>query len=211
MGQQISQLREFIHSPSTLRAGYVLGWGCLFGFNIWQSFVGGIISYKTLPRQTFGLLQSRLFPAYFSLSTLLAASLITLEIKLRPVLYQSLKHAPLTTFRTLYNGGKFGPRAVLTSTTGLLFVSGISHLINGGWVGPEASKVMFKRHRLENLEGRKFEKEPSNEMQLFNKQFSRLHSISSSLNLISLISAGIVGWKIGVYGVGPFALGYGKA
>ncbi len=47
-------------------------------------------------------------------------------------------------------------------------------------------------------------------MHHLNKQFSRLHSISSSLNLVSLITAGLVGWKIGANGVGPFALGYAK-
>jgi ABC-type methionine transport system permease subunit len=46
-------------------------------------------------------------------------------------------------------------------------------------------------------------------MVLLSNSFSRLHSISSTLNLVSLISAGLVGWKIGANGVGPFSLGYG--
>jgi len=181
----------------------------LFGFNVWQSFVGGILAYKTLPRQTFGLLQSRIFPVYFSLSTLLTAGLLTLEVKLRPALYHALLRAPVATLRTLYTAGQFSPKSVLTSTTGLVLMSGLAHFINGAYVGPEASKVMFKRHRLERLEGRKAERDPTPEMVLLSDTFSRLHSISSTLNLISLVSAGLVGWKIGANGVGPFSLGYG--
>lgn len=33
-----------------------------FGSTIWTTFVGGIMMFKNLPRQTFGKLQSKLFP-----------------------------------------------------------------------------------------------------------------------------------------------------
>ena len=36
-----------------------------FGCSCWVTFVAGIVSWKALPRHTFGKLQSKLFPAYF--------------------------------------------------------------------------------------------------------------------------------------------------
>ncbi len=112
-----------------------------------------------VPRQTFGLLQSRLVPVYFGLSTLISASLLTLELKLRPSLYTALKRTPIATVRELFDAGKFAPRQILTSTVGLVAISGLGHLVNGLVVSPKTTQVMFRRHRLERIEGRRFEEE----------------------------------------------------
>jgi len=40
---------------------HMLAWGAATGTMLWHGFIGGPVSYKTLPRQTFGNLQSQLF------------------------------------------------------------------------------------------------------------------------------------------------------
>lgn len=51
MGNSISSLvrntNAWLHAPATLRGGYVLAWGMTFGFQVWQSFIGGIVAFKT--------------------------------------------------------------------------------------------------------------------------------------------------------------------
>lgn len=57
MGNSISYLvrttNAWLHAPATLRGGYVLAWGMTFGFQVWQSFIGGVVAFKT---RTFGAL-----------------------------------------------------------------------------------------------------------------------------------------------------------
>ncbi|KAG7531345.1 hypothetical protein FFLO_04406 [Filobasidium floriforme] len=201
MGIVTSTLRSvnaWAHLPSTLRAGYVLGWGALFGANIWNSFIGGIIAFKTLPRQVFGNLQSRQFPIFFAYSTFLSLGLLTLDLKLRPALLTSFKHSPFQTLMAL-NGREFWG-----STAGLSVVTGLVHAVNGLVVTPKASEVMFERHRLERIEGKSSDsRNPSKEMQTLNSRFTKLHSASSTLNTVGLITTGLIGWKIGSVGFGP--------
>jgi hypothetical protein len=58
MGSSISSLvrntNAWLHAPATLRGGYVLAWGMTFGFQVWQTFIGGIVAFKT--RQSLFLL-----------------------------------------------------------------------------------------------------------------------------------------------------------
>lgn len=48
----------------------MLSFGTWFGTVVYTTFVAGITMYKNLPRQTFGKLQSKLFPKYFSLCSI---------------------------------------------------------------------------------------------------------------------------------------------
>ena len=45
----------------------MLSFGTWFGTVVYTTFVAGITMFKNLPRQTFGKLQAKLFPKYFSL------------------------------------------------------------------------------------------------------------------------------------------------
>lgn len=57
--------------PSTACATlHLLSFGTWFGTVFYTTFVAGITMFKALPRQTFGKLQSKLFPKYFSLCSL---------------------------------------------------------------------------------------------------------------------------------------------
>ena len=50
---------------------HVLSYASVTGLTLWNSFIGGPVSFKVLPRQQFGMLQSKLFPIYFSLQSVL--------------------------------------------------------------------------------------------------------------------------------------------
>ena len=50
---------------------HLLSYASVTGITLWHSFISGPIAFKVLPRQQFGLLQSKLFPVYFSLQSVL--------------------------------------------------------------------------------------------------------------------------------------------
>jgi hypothetical protein len=63
---------------SSLAPYHLLSYASVTGITLWHSFIGGPIAFKVLPRQQFGLLQSKLFPIYFSLQSVLnGACLVT--------------------------------------------------------------------------------------------------------------------------------------
>lgn len=47
---------------------YFWGLAMTIGISNWTTFVFGLVAFKNLPRQTFGLLQAKLFPRYFQVS-----------------------------------------------------------------------------------------------------------------------------------------------
>ena len=48
-----------------LKLTHLLSMAWTIGVGNYTSFIAGIVMYKTLPRHTFGNLQSKLFPTYF--------------------------------------------------------------------------------------------------------------------------------------------------
>lgn len=62
-----------IKSPipaSTSATLHLLAFGTFIGTVIYTTFIAGITMFKNLPRQTFGRLQSKLFPKYFNLCSI---------------------------------------------------------------------------------------------------------------------------------------------
>lgn len=55
------------------KAFHVLSYGSFLGITLFQSFVGGVVAYKVLPRPQFARLQQATFPVFFSLQTILPA------------------------------------------------------------------------------------------------------------------------------------------
>jgi Domain of unknown function (DUF4149) len=49
---------------------HLLAFSTWFGTMVYTTFIVGITAFKNLPRQTFGKLQSKLFPKYFSLGSI---------------------------------------------------------------------------------------------------------------------------------------------
>ena len=50
---------------------HMLSFGAWFGTVFYTTFIAGLTMFKNLPRQTFGRLQSKLFPKYFSLCSVM--------------------------------------------------------------------------------------------------------------------------------------------
>ena len=152
-------------APFTLKGFYLCTWGTAVGTNVWQTLVclsstyliwcrhqsrfktdiqSGVRTFQSLPRQTFGTLQARLTPFYFSTSTILTSTLLLTHLYFHP----SLISAP--TVKPHWHSSEEGRQ-------GLLIVAGlIPQLLNLIWFGPQATKVMFERHRLEKLEGKEY-------------------------------------------------------
>lgn len=115
--------------PNTASTHLIL-YSTLFGSHLWHGFVGGIVTFKTLPRQTFGLLQSKLFPIYFAGGAVIPAALIA-NLALAQGGFKNLPTFPVAT----------------------LTVSAVANAINWLVLGPKTSQIMFERHRLEKQEG----------------------------------------------------------
>lgn len=91
------------------------------------------VSYKTLPRQQFGNLQSKLFPHYFRLQSLGSLALLGLYHRA----------GKLVNYRTDRNLIVLSVMAVTSSLNWLI-------------VGPWTTAVMKKRHRRERIEGKDY-------------------------------------------------------
>lgn len=105
----------------------------------------GYKSYKSLPRQTFGTLQSRLQPLYFSFQTLTSATLLLTHLYFHPSLISSPLVEPH--WMTCEEGRQ-----------GILIVAALaSSALNWLVVGPMATSTMFERHRLERVEGKEYD------------------------------------------------------
>ncbi|KAA8898918.1 hypothetical protein FN846DRAFT_900005 [Sphaerosporella brunnea] len=161
---------------------HLLSWGTLLGSQFFQSFIGGPVAFRALPRPMFAQLQAKIFPVYFSLQS--ALPLVVL-----------LTH-PSTT--KSYSELLLGTEAAIP-----MLVTLVTSAINLGVVGPKTTKIMRARKVQETRDGRKYYEEPvSEEMRFLNKRFGVVHGVSSLLNLVGLLSTAaygiVLGSKLGV-------------
>ncbi|RDI82238.1 hypothetical protein Vi05172_g7826 [Venturia inaequalis] len=185
-------------SPTNPSTYHILSYGTLLGTSIFQSFVGGILSYRALPRPQFATLQSALFPTYFGMQTILYPSpslhhnsptltnpspiIMALTYKSTSVTSPSVTHG----FKALLNAPSQAP---LYAMTGMAFCGLTNWLI----LGPLTTSTMKTRKHQETKDGKKYyENGPqSKEMQALNTKFSWLHGISSTINTIEM---GVMFW-----------------
>lgn len=57
------------------KAYHILSYGTLLGCTVFQTFIGGPVAFKALPRPSFSSLQSAIFPVFFALQTALPVAL----------------------------------------------------------------------------------------------------------------------------------------
>jgi len=81
---------------------YMLLYAWLFGMSLWITFFGGVIAYKALPRQQFGILQHRTFPVYFVTSTVLSSSLVALWTLSHPDVITNIYHPHVANVAQVY-------------------------------------------------------------------------------------------------------------
>ncbi|PWW73442.1 hypothetical protein C7212DRAFT_334127 [Tuber magnatum] len=170
-------LSTLIHSGPV----HLLAFGTLLGSQFYQSFIGGVMAYRALPRPQFSQLQQKIFPVYFTLQTVLPAVLLLTHPSTSPtsLISPSSPH--------FYNTG-----------LPLLIVLGAS-LANLAVIGPALSKIMRERKIQETKEGKKYYDEgpKSEKMAALNKRFGAMHGASSLINLTGLVATGWYGVVLG--------------
>lgn len=139
----------------------------LLGSMTYTTFFAGITMYKNLPRQTFGRLQSKLFPVYFKLH---AASLCVMIGSLPALAGARCLRFPIAACAT----------ALALTLSNILYIE------------PASTKVMFERYELEN-EG----KQETDEYKAAAKKFGPLHGLSSLANLGALMATVGHSWWLG--------------
>lgn len=146
-----------------------------------QTFVGGIIAYKALPRPMFSQLQQRVFPVYFTLQSIFPALVL--------VTHPTASITSLLTPSSPY----------FYSTTAPLLLAIAVSTLNLTVIGPATTRVMRKRKAQEAKEGKKYYDEgPKSEaMKKLNSKFGRIHGISSLLGLVGFLSAAAYGVVLG--------------
>ena len=128
-----------IGSPNShsLMLLHLLAFSSWFGCSVWVSFPAGIVMFKTLPRHTFGRLQSKLFPAYF----LFSAGAIIIAIGTSGDLLSSTTSTTTTA------------SAITTIIPYSLIVILACILINLLYFEPATTRVMYQRHAVEKRLG----------------------------------------------------------
>jgi hypothetical protein len=138
---------------------HMMAFGFWFGTLAWTSTIFGIVAFRNLPRQTFGKLQSKLFPKYFAVTGF----------------------APLFMMGSLYYLCGGSPNVHELKLLGISVLTAVLNLIVAE---PAATKVMFERYALENSQTR-----DEDAIKQLKKQFGKWHGISSLLNLVNMVCA----------------------
>lgn len=125
--------------------------------------------------QQFGLLQSKLFPVYFSFSSYISTFLLGHWLYRHP-----------GTLSAMFGRQSINTQTVRASSVTNAWILAVGYLgtslLNLLVVTPLASKIMFKRHRLEREEKKSYtDPDASDELRAISKQFGLVHSVSSIL------------------------------
>lgn len=162
---------------------HILSYGTFLGTTFFHSFINGIVAFRTLPRPQFSVLQSKLFPIYFSMQTALP---VVLALTYPADKLAIGSHSGIA--------GVLAPSNLWTvlAPIALMFLTGLANL---ALVGPATTKCMRDRKSQERKDGKKSYDAPphSQEMVALNKKFGMLHGISSVLNLSAFIGSVIYG------------------
>ncbi|KAK2767412.1 hypothetical protein FQN54_003568 [Arachnomyces sp. PD_36] len=158
---------------------HVISYGTLLGSQVFQTFVGGIVAFRTLPRPQFATLQTAVFPIYFGLQTALPVIVAITYPGLKSIQGQG----PSSLYGLLEKENRFTTLVPIVT----MFATGLANMLV---VGPATTKIKDERNRQEIRDGKKsYDPAPhSKEMVRLNKSFGRMHGISSLVNLTGLLA-----------------------
>ncbi|KAL8727957.1 MAG: hypothetical protein Q9166_005722 [cf. Caloplaca sp. 2 TL-2023] len=161
---------------------HIITYGTLLGSSVFQSFIGGVVAFKSLPRAQFATLQAAIFPIYFSLQSALP---LLLALTYPGSSNTSLHHGSVSQKSGI---GGFLAEENRWSVMGPIVTIFAVNVVNLVWAGPKTNEIMRLRKHQETKDGKKAYDAPphSKEMQKLNKSFSRMHGVSASLNLAAL-------------------------
>jgi hypothetical protein len=155
-------------APATAAFFHLMAVAIFLGSAFYTTFIAGILMFKNLPRQTFGKLQSKLFPVYFWLLTAACG-----------VAFGTLSAA--TPGGAAAAAASFGGRAIL--------VAAFFSLLNALVLEPKATENMFERYALEDKiakAGAGANAADQEKKKALGKKFGALHGGSSMANLVAL-------------------------
>lgn len=155
-----------------------------WGMQMWVTFVSGFLLFRNLPRHTFGLVQSKLFPFYFYIS--MGCAFINLCVL-----------APQRTWAQLTFWD--------ASQLGLQILSLVLAAANAHWLGPRTTAAMRALQTVEKERGLGGEvpgshqgsdpyrqlREKDPKYGALRQDFFRYHGLSSLCNLGCLLSNGL--------------------
>lgn len=167
-----------------LKLAHLLSFSTAWGAALWVTFVGGIIMFKNLPRHQFGNLQSKMFPAYFTMVGVCSAISVGAFGYLHP-----WKSASTTEKYQL----------------GFLFSSFAFCLANLFVFTPMTIEMMKQRHKVEREQnigeevGWSKNREVAKvdpKLAAMNKKFGMIHGLSSLANIMSFGSLAMHSWYL---------------
>ncbi|KAL2650063.1 hypothetical protein R1flu_018191 [Riccia fluitans] len=169
---------------SSVKAAHLLSFCSTYGSSVWVTFISGYLLSKSLGRQQYGFVQSRMVPTYLRLIAVGQALCLLLYMALRP-----WNHASRTEKLQHFN------------LWGIL----VSTLVNLFFIEPRATKTLFEKLKLEKEEGSRVEEEAAKRgsdlrapasstespveqhSEEVKQKFGLLHGVSSILNLLGLM------------------------
>ncbi|KAL3531525.1 hypothetical protein ACH5RR_010847 [Cinchona calisaya] len=175
------------HPPklvSFLKLAHLLCFSTAWGAALWVTFIGGIIMFKNLPRHQFGNLQSKMFPAYFSLVGICCAVSVASFAYLHP-------------FKSASSTEKY--------QLGFLVAAFAFNLSNLVVFTPMTIEMMKQRHKIEREEkigdevGWTKNQEAAKvnpKLAAMNKKFGMIHGLSSLANIMSFGSLAMHSWYL---------------
>ncbi|KAF2101398.1 hypothetical protein NA57DRAFT_35071 [Rhizodiscina lignyota] len=177
---------QFLLAPGPY---HLLSYGTLLGSTLFQSFIGGIIAFRVLPRSSFSQLQQATFPTFFAMQSFLPVAMA--------LTYPGARLDSVTS--SAWHLGyilREENRWSVAVPIGVMLVTGLANWL---WIGPETTRVMRERKHQETRDGKKaHDKGPqSPEMQKLNKSFMRLHGASTLVNLSGFVAMVAYGFTLG--------------
>ncbi|GAB2298367.1 hypothetical protein Dimus_032433 [Dionaea muscipula] len=167
-----------------VKLAHLLCFSTAWGTALWVGFIGGIIMFNNLPRHQFGNLQSKMFPAYFSLVGVSCAVSVAAFGYLHP-----------------WTSSTVAEKYQL----GFLVSSFLCNLTNLFIFTPMTIQVMKQRHKVEREHsigdeiGMSKNREVAKvnpQLAAINKKFGMIHGLSSLSNMLSFGCLAMHSWYL---------------
>ena len=122
------------------KAYHILSYGSFLGATLFQSFIGGVVAFKVLPRPQFSTLQKHTFPIFFGLQSVLGFILM--------VTYPGEKLAGIGSTYVRENAGISGVMAESNRWSVMIPLATIflTSVLNLLVLGPATTKTMKERY-----------------------------------------------------------------
>jgi hypothetical protein len=131
-----------------------------YGTLLYFTFIQAPVLFKALPRDIFGLVQSKLFPPFYILSYICGTALIV-------------------TYHFTHPLKPNDPQDCVKITA--LYLMLLLSLGQGMWIGPKAAQLRLDRMAAE-------EGKDTSKAEALNREFRKAHGISSLINLLVILS-----------------------